>query len=69
MALWALVDIEAALGRDAAPILPPGLRTRRLVLRLPAYQISVLQVLAGYASESIESMLMADRCIEWASRA
>lgn len=57
MELWALADIEAALGREASLILPPALRTRRLALRLPAYQISVLQVLAADASESVDSML------------
>src|SRR3954447_23404279 len=43
---WSLVTIEEALGRDAASILPDGLRTRKLTVRLPRYQIGALQVLA-----------------------
>ena len=38
--LWTLPVIEAALGRDASLILPPAVRTRKLVLRLPAYQVA-----------------------------
>jgi hypothetical protein len=36
MELWPLLVIEEALGREASLILPPGLRTRKIVLRLPA---------------------------------
>jgi hypothetical protein len=31
---WPLVTIEEALGREAASILPPGLRTRKFTVRL-----------------------------------
>lgn len=55
--LWTLPVIEAALGRDASLILPPAVRTRKLVLRLPAYQVAALRVLAGDASESVDTML------------
>src|SRR3954451_22031512 len=34
---WSLVTIEEALGRDAASILPTGLRTRKFTVRLPRY--------------------------------
>jgi hypothetical protein len=52
------VTVEEALGRDAAVILPPGLRTRRLTVRLPRYQIGALEVLAEDAREPVEAMLM-----------
>jgi hypothetical protein len=55
--LWTLPVIEKALGREASLILPPGVRTRKLVLRLPAYQVAVLRILAGDASESVDTML------------
>jgi hypothetical protein len=31
---WTLVTIEEALGREAAFILPPGLRTRKFTVRV-----------------------------------
>ena len=54
---WPLTAIEEALGRDATLILPPTLRTRRLTVRLPRYQIGALQVLAGDGRESVDAML------------
>ena len=54
---WPLTAIEEALGRDAALILPPGLRTRKLTVRLPRYQIGALQVLADDGRESVDAML------------
>ena len=55
---WPLTAIEKALGREAALILPPALRTRRLDARLPRYQLGALQVLADDGGESVEAMLM-----------
>jgi hypothetical protein len=55
---WSLVTIEEALGRDAASILPAGLRTRKLTVRLPRYQIGALEVLAEDGREPVEAMLM-----------
>ncbi len=54
---WPLTDIEEALGRDATIILPPALRTRKLTVRLPRYQIGALEVLAGDGRESVDAML------------
>src|SRR5687768_17353838 len=54
---WPLAAIEEALGREAALILPPALRTRRLTVRLPRYQIGALQVLAEDGRESVDAML------------
>ena len=55
---WPLTAIEEALGRDAALILPQALRTRKLTVRLPRYQIGALQVLAGDGRESVDALLM-----------
>ena len=55
---WSLVTIEEALGRDAASILPAGLRTRKFTVRLPRYQIGALEVLAEDGREPVEAMLM-----------
>ena len=55
--LWTLPVIETALGRDASLILPPALRTRKLVLRLSIYQVATLRFLAGDGSESVDTML------------
>ena len=55
---WPLTAIEEALGRDAMLILPPALRTRKLTVRLPQYQIGALQVLADDGRESVDAMLM-----------
>jgi hypothetical protein len=55
---WPLTAIEEALGRDAMLILPPALRTRKLTVRLPQYQIGALQVLADEGRESVDAMLM-----------
>jgi hypothetical protein len=54
---WPLTAIEEALGRDATLILPPALRTRRLTVRLPRYQIGALEVLAEDGRESVDAML------------
>jgi len=54
---WPLTVIEEALGRDATLILPPALRTRKLTVRLPRYQIGALQVLADDGRESVDAML------------
>lgn len=58
MQQWPLTSIEEALERDAALVLPPALRTRKLTVRLPRYQIGVLQVLAEEGREPVEAMLM-----------
>src|SRR3954454_22851117 len=55
---WSLVTIEEALGRDAASILPAGLRTTKFTVRLPRYQVGALEVLAEDGREPIEAMLM-----------
>ena len=44
--LWPLEEIEDALGRHAALVLPPELRTQSLCVRLPRYQVAMLRLLA-----------------------
>jgi hypothetical protein len=58
MQQWPLTSIEEALGREAASILPPGLRTRKFTVRLPRFQIGALEVLAADGREPVEAMLM-----------
>ena len=58
MQQWPLTSIEEALERDAALVLPPALRTRTFVVRLPRYQIGALKVLADEGREPVETMLM-----------
>ena len=54
---WPLTAIEEALARDATLILPAALRTRKLTVRLPEYQIGALRVLADDGRESVDAML------------
>lgn len=56
--LWSLNTVEDALGPDAKLIMPPALRTRKITLRLPLYQIGALKVLAEDGRESVDTMLM-----------
>ena len=54
---WPIHVIEKALGREAALILPPGLRTRKLSVRLPLVYIQLLEVLASEAKQSVTKFL------------
>lgn len=54
---WPIHVIEKALGREAALILPPGLRTRKLSVRLPLVYIQLLGVLASEAEQSVTKFL------------
>ncbi|HEY4639704.1 MAG TPA: hypothetical protein VII75_00030 [Thermoanaerobaculia bacterium] len=38
--------------------MPPALRTRKLTVRLPLYQIGVLKVLADYGREPVDAFLI-----------
>jgi hypothetical protein len=57
MQQWPLTSIEEALERDAALVLPPALRTRTLIVRLPRYQIGALKVLADDRREPVDTRL------------
>ena len=39
---WPMEWIERALGRDAALVLPPAVRTGRIVIDLPCYEVMML---------------------------
>lgn len=54
---WPIHVIEKALAREAAMILPPGLRTRKLTVRLPLYHIQMLELLASEANQSVTKFL------------
>ncbi|HEX8253353.1 MAG TPA: hypothetical protein VF846_09415 [Thermoanaerobaculia bacterium] len=54
---WPLAAVEKALGREAALILPPALRTRKFTVRLPLYQIAALRALAEDGGEPVDVML------------
>lgn len=55
--LWSLTTVEEALGRDAALVMPAALRTRKLTVRIPLYQIAVLKILAEEGSETVDTFL------------
>lgn len=54
---WPLEAIEAALGNDAARVLPPSLRPRKLVAYLPAYQVQMLTHLAAKQQTTVGHIL------------
>ena len=56
--LWSLNTIEDALGPDAELIMPPALRTGRLTIRVPRYQVAALRVLADDGHESVDTMVV-----------
>ena len=55
--MWAIDEIEEALGREAALVLPAGVRTRRFAARLPRYLVAALQCLAEENGESVDALL------------
>lgn len=55
--LWPLEEIEDALGKDAALVLPPSLRTRKVVAYLPAYQVQMLVHLAAKQQTTIAHII------------
>jgi len=56
--MWPLEAIEEALGRDAALVLPAELRTQSLSVRLPRYQIAMLQVLAQQRQTTVGHLIV-----------
>jgi hypothetical protein len=55
--VWPIATIEEALGREAALVLPAGVRTRKFTARLPRYVVSALECLAEENGESADSLL------------
>ncbi len=57
MELWPLETIEAALGKDAALVLPPALRTRKVIAYLPGYQVQMLEHFASKQQTTIGHLI------------
>lgn len=55
--VWPLKVIEEALGRDASIVMPAGLRTTKLTVRVPAFLIQVLHILAADNGEDADALL------------
>lgn len=55
--VWPIDAIEEVLGRDAALVLPAGVRTRRFTARLPRYVVAALECLAEENGESAGALL------------
>jgi hypothetical protein len=55
--LWALDAIEEALGPDADRVLPPSLRLADLHLRLPRYQVAMLEHMAERKRTSVTDIV------------
>ena len=54
---WPAEVIEEALGREAALVLPRGLRTRKIAARLPLYQVAMLEYLAARRQPTVAHVL------------
>jgi hypothetical protein len=55
--VWPIDAIEEALGGEAALVLPAGVRTRELTVRLPRYVVAALECLAEENGESVDALL------------
>lgn len=55
--VWPMTVIEEALGRDASMVLPEGLRSSKLTVRVPAFLIQALHILAGENGEGADALL------------
>jgi hypothetical protein len=56
-AVWPLDVIEEALGRSASSVLPAALRTRNVRVRLPQYQVAMLERLAATWQRTVSQLL------------
>lgn len=54
---WPLEVIEDALGEDAGRVLPEALRTALLRVRLPRYQVAMLEYRAGQRRMTVSGVL------------
>lgn len=55
--VWPLKVIEEALGRDASMVMPAGLRCKKLTVRLPAFLIHALHILAENDGQDADALL------------
>ncbi|MEA2417509.1 MAG: hypothetical protein QOI58_4166 [Thermoanaerobaculia bacterium] len=54
---WSLVEIQDALGTDAARVLPPLLALRAVTVRLPEYIIRAFEVIAADGGTTVDAAL------------
>ena len=54
---WSLVEIQDALGSDAANVLPPLLALRAVTVRLPEHIIRAFEVIAADAGTTVDAAL------------
>jgi hypothetical protein len=55
--VWTLAEIHAALGHDAANVLPPLLSMRAVTVRLPEYIVRALEMVASEDRTTIDAAL------------
>jgi hypothetical protein len=54
---WPVVVVEEALGREARRALPAAVRTRRISVKLPRYQVAALEFVAEQERLTVETLL------------
>jgi hypothetical protein len=54
---WSLAEIQHALGRDAAKVLPPMLALRAVTVSLPDFIIRALETLAAREGTTLDAFL------------
>ena len=54
---WSLAEIHAALGTDAAAVLPPLLALRTITVRLPEYLVQALETMAAEDATTVDDWL------------
>ena len=54
---WSLVEIQDALGDDAARVLPPLLTLREVTVRLPEYIIRAFEAIAAEEEETVDAAI------------
>jgi hypothetical protein len=59
--VWSQEAIEEALGGDAVGVIPEGVRLMELRVRLPRYQVAMLEYFAGRDRASVSGVLARER--------
>jgi hypothetical protein len=55
--MWSLAEIHAALGADAAKVLPPLLTLRAVTVRLPEYILRAMETAASDDNATLDTWL------------
>lgn len=53
--VWSIGEVEQALGEDLAQVLPPLVRMATLTVRVPRYQVAMLEALVRLRGYSIDA--------------